>query len=63
MVKRREKDSVKSAINQGQNQGQKKAAKINPNTRYEYCSERLSPFGGLLALTKFRNIQVYFVII
>jgi hypothetical protein len=53
MVKRQKKDNVKSAVNQGQNQGQEKAAKISPNTRYEYCSERLSPFGGLLALTKF----------
>ena len=53
MVKRQKKDNVKRAVNQGQNQGQEKAAKISPYTSYEYCSERLSPFGGLLALTKF----------
>lgn len=53
MVKRQKKNIVKSAVNKGQNQGQEKAAKISPNMSYEYCSERLSPFGGLLALTKF----------
>ena len=53
MVKQQKQDNVKSAVNQGQNQGHEKAAKIGTNTRYEYCSERLSPFGGLLALTKF----------
>ena len=42
-------------MNQGQNEGPAEPAKISPNTRYEYCSERLSPFGGLLALEKFMD--------
>jgi hypothetical protein len=44
MVKRHKKDNVKSAVNQGQNQGHEKAAKIRSNKNYEYCSERFSPF-------------------
>ena len=55
MVKRQKKHSAKRGMNQGQNGGPEQAAKISPNTRYEYCSERLSPFGGLLALEKFMD--------
>ena len=33
-----------------------KDRKINASTRYETCSERLSPFGGLLALIKFFDL-------
>jgi len=53
MVKRQKKHSAKKGVNQGQSEGHWEPAKISPNTRYEYCSERLSPFGGLLALEKF----------
>ncbi len=55
MVKRQKKHSAKRGMNQGQNEGREEPAKISPNTRYEYCSERLSPFGGLLALEKFMD--------
>ena len=55
MVKRHKKHSAKRGMNQGQNEGHSDPAKISPNTRYEYCSERLSPFGGLLALEKFMD--------
>jgi hypothetical protein len=55
MVKQQQKHSAKSGMNQGQNEGSQKPAKISPNTPYEYCSERLSPFGGLLALEKFMD--------
>jgi Transposase DDE domain group 1 len=55
MVKRRKKHSAKRGMNQGQNEGHEEPVKISPNTRYEYCSERLSPFGGLLALEKFMD--------
>jgi hypothetical protein len=48
MVKRQKKHSAKRGMNQGQNEGHSEPAKISPNTSYEYCSERLSPFGGLL---------------
>jgi hypothetical protein len=56
MVKRQKKHSAKRGMNQGQNEGHSEPAKISPNTSYEYCSERLSPFGGLLALEKFRIV-------
>ncbi len=46
MVKRQRKHSAKRGMNQGKNGGPEQAAKISQNTRYEYCSERLSPFGG-----------------
>ena len=55
MVKRQKKHSAKRSMNQGQSAGREEPAKISPNTRYEYCSERLSPFGGLLALEKFMD--------
>ncbi len=55
MVKLQKKHNAKSGLNQGQNEGQEEPAKIGPNTHYEYCSERLSPFGGLLALEKFMD--------
>lgn len=55
MVKRQKKHSAKRGMNQGQNEGHEYPAKISPNTHYEYCSERLSPFGGLLALEKFMD--------
>jgi hypothetical protein len=55
MVKQRSKDSAKEAVNQGQNAGPVEAAKISPNTPYGYCTERLTPFGGLLALEKFMD--------
>ena len=42
-------------MNQGQNEGRMGPAEIYPNTHYEYCSERLSPFGGLSALEKFMD--------
>ena len=56
MVKRQKQHSAKRGMNQGQNEGHSEPAKISPNTRYEYCSERLSPFGGLLALEKFMDV-------
>ena len=55
MVKRRIKHSAKPGMNQGQNEGHKGLTEIYPNTLYEYCCERLSPFGGLLALEKFMD--------
>jgi len=55
MVKRQKKHNAKRGLNQGQNEGQEELAKISHNTCYEYCSERLSPFGGLLTLEKFMD--------
>ena len=55
MVKRHNKDNAGRLINQGKEECLAKATKIGPSTAYEYCSERLSPFGGLLGLVKFMD--------
>ncbi len=55
MVKRQNKDSAGKLINQGGNGCPVRATKIGASTAYEYCSERLSPFGGLLGLVKFMD--------
>jgi len=56
MVIRQNKDSAQSVINQGENGCPARATKIGPSTAYEYCSEKLSPFGGLLGLVKFMDV-------
>lgn len=56
MVKRQNKNSAGRLINQGGNGCPVKATKIGPSTAYEYCSERLSPFGGLFGLVKFVDV-------
>jgi hypothetical protein len=56
MVKRQNKDSAGRRINQGENGCLARATKIGPSTAYEYCSERLSPFGGLFGLVKFMDV-------
>ena len=55
MVKRQNKDSAGRLINQGENGCLARATRIGASTAYEYCSERLSPFGGLLGLVKFMD--------
>src|SRR4030042_5589769 len=56
MVKRQEQGSAERCKNQGGNGCQQKASKIGPSTAYDYCRERLSPFGGLVGLVKFKEI-------
>lgn len=56
MVKRQNKNTAKAVINQGESGCAAKASKIGASTPYEYCSERLSPFGGLLGLVKFFDL-------
>ena len=56
MVKLHKKDSAGNRKNQGKNECPQKAAKISPSTSYDYCRERLSPFGGLLGLMKFLDL-------
>src|ERR1039458_4892985 len=56
MVKRQIKDNAGRPINQGETECPAKATKIAPSTGYEYCSERLSPFGGALRLVKFMDL-------
>ena len=56
MVKEQEKDSAKRRGNQGKAECPAQASKIWHSTPYSYCSERLSPFGGLLGLVKFMEL-------
>jgi hypothetical protein len=56
MVNRQNKDTAGRRIGQGETGCSAKAIKIGPSTAYEYCSERLSPFGGLLGLVKFMDV-------
>ena len=57
MVKRRKKDTRKRQARKGFGQGLAEARKITASTGYETCKERLSPFGGLLALIKFLDLM------
>ncbi|MBM4332563.1 MAG: hypothetical protein FJ117_15335 [Deltaproteobacteria bacterium] len=56
MAKRQEQGSAERCKNQGENGCQPKASKIGPSTAYDYCRERLSPFGGLVGLVKFLDL-------
>jgi hypothetical protein len=56
MVKQRRKNNKKRSSGKGFNGKPAKARKINASTKYETCSEQLSPFGGLLALIKFLDM-------
>ncbi|MBI4378593.1 MAG: hypothetical protein HY578_05790, partial [Nitrospinae bacterium] len=53
MVKTQNNNNSKSVVNQRERGCPVKANKIEASTAYEYCKERLSPFGGLLGLEKF----------
>ena len=50
MVKEQDKDTVKRGENQGKAECPAQASKVGHSTVYSYCSERLSPCGGLLGL-------------
>ncbi len=52
MVKKHRKDSKKSRASKHINLDAGRARKINASTAYGICSEQISPFGGLLGLTK-----------
>jgi hypothetical protein len=56
MVKQRKNLSRKSRSGKGSFKNRARARKINASTRFETCSEQLSPFGGLLALIKFFDL-------
>jgi len=56
MVKARYHKTKKNRNGKGFKANRAKARKINASTRYETCSEHLSPFGGLLALIKFLDL-------
>jgi len=56
MVKSQNNNNAKALVNQGESGCNAKASKIGASTQYGYCSERLSPFGGLLGLVKFFDL-------
>jgi hypothetical protein len=56
MVKQRKNNSRKSPGGKGSSATRARARKLNASTRFETCSEQLSPFGGLLALIKFFDL-------
>ena len=56
MVKKHKKNIRKKRTSKGFTKNQTKARKINASTIYDTCTERLSPFGGLLALIKFLDL-------
>ncbi len=57
MVKRWKKNSRKRRPGKGFRKGLAEPRKIKASTVYGACSERLSPFGGLLALIKFLDLM------
>ena len=59
MVKVRKKNIKKRRTGKGFKTIEVEARKINASTQFDTCTERLSPFGGLLALIKFFDL-VYF---
>lgn len=56
MVKKQSQYTRQKRSSKGFVENQAEARKINASTRYETCSEQLSPFGGLLAMIKFLDL-------
>jgi hypothetical protein len=56
MVKKRREDNTKRLDSKGNDRGDERASKIDADTVYETCSEKLSPFGGVLGLIKFIDV-------
>lgn len=56
MVKKQEHDNTKRAVNKGFPGKASRPSRITAFTPYGVCGERLSAFGGLLALVKFLDL-------
>ena len=56
MVRTKRNASQISHENQDQNENPSRANRIGPDTRFDTCQERLSPFGGILGLIKFLDL-------
>ena len=56
MVTIAENENDVTLENKGSGENPPRARKIGPNTRYETCTERLTPFGGVLGLIKFLDL-------
>lgn len=59
MVTIAENETDVTLENTGSGESSPRARKIGPNTRYDTCSERLSPFGGVLGLIKFLDLVCF----
>jgi hypothetical protein len=57
MVKRRKKSITKKQVSKGYYGNGSEPRKIKAFTAYGTCTERLSPFGGILALIKFLDLM------
>ena len=56
MVKSLKSNSRQNCNNKGFSKNRTRANKINASTAHDTCTERLSPFGGLLAMIKFLDL-------
>ena len=56
MVTIAENENNVTLENQGSGENPPRARKIGPNTKYDTCTERLTPFGGVLGLIKFLDL-------
>lgn len=56
MVKSSKSNYRQNCNNKGFSENRTRATKINASTTYDTCTERLSPFGGLLAMIKFLDL-------
>lgn len=56
MVTIAENETDVTLENQGSGDKSPRARKIGPNTKYETCTERLTPFGGVLGLIRFLDL-------
>ena len=56
MVKKRKQNNTKKQNIKGFKRNRAKATKINASTKYDTCDERITSFGGLLAMIKFLDI-------
>ncbi len=56
MVTIAENENDVTLENRGPDENPRRARKIGPNTKYETCTERLTPFGGELGLIKFLDL-------
>lgn len=59
MVKRRKKHTRKKHVSKGFYGNDSEPRKIKASTAYGTCSERLSPFGGILPLIKFLDLMKF----
>lgn len=57
MVKRRNKNITKKHVSKGFSGNDSEPRRIKASTAYGTCTERLSPFGGVLALIKFLDLM------